>query len=113
MFFDTGRCDPSDFQSSILRLRYALDMAEKELGSEATILYNISGYAELQKMVKMTSRKEGGPWQCYKAAEFYGCEAEKVFLLIFVFNLKILDCLQGGGRCVRLQRPRDDHTGAN
>ena len=80
MFFDTGRCDPSDFQSSILRLRYALDRAEKELGSEATILYNISGYAELQKMVKMTSRKEGGPWQCYKAAEFYGCEADKVFL---------------------------------
>ena len=113
MFFDTGRCDPSDFQSSILRLRYALDRAEKELGSEATILYNISGYAELQKMVKMTSRKEGGPWQCYKAAEFYGCEADKVFLQIFFFNLIILDCLQGGGRCVRLQRPRDDHTGAN
>ena len=85
MFFDTGRCDPSDLQSSILRLRYALETAEKELGSEVTILYNISGYAELQKMVKMMSRKEG-PW-CYKAAEFYGCEADKVFLLIFFFTL--------------------------
>ena len=111
MFFDTGRCDPSDLQSSILRLRYALETAEKMLGTEVTILYNISGYAELQKMVKMMSRKEG-PW-CYKAAEFYGCEADKVFLLIFFFFDEILDCSQGGGSCVRLQHPGDDHTGAN
>ena len=33
----------------------------------------------------MMSRKEGP--RCYKAAEFYGCEADKVFLLFFFFTL--------------------------
>ena len=84
MFFDTG--EVTDLQSAMLRLRFALETAEKKLGSEVTILYNISGYKELREMVETMSRKEGGPWQCYKAAEFYGCEADKVFLLLIIFH---------------------------
>ena len=87
MFFDTGRCDLSQFESVRLRLRYALETAEKELGSEVTLLYNLSGYLELHKLVKTMSRKKGGPWQCYQASEFYGCEADKVLFDPFYFKI--------------------------
>ena len=83
MFFDMGRCDPSNLDSVKLRLRIAMKTIESEWGSEVTVLYNLSVHPELQKMLKTKSREKVRPWQCYRASEFHGCEADKVFLILF------------------------------
>ena len=77
-FFDTGS-EGVTAKGMKLRLRFALEAAEKQLGSEVTVLYNISLQPELADIVESMSQKNGGPWQCYQAVQFYGWEADKVF----------------------------------
>ena len=77
-FFDTGS-ERVTAKGMKLRLRFALEAAEKQLGSEVTVLYNISLQPELADIVESMWQKKGGPWQCYQAVQFYGWEADKVF----------------------------------
>ena len=81
IFFDVGKDER--------KMEEALDHCRKHLGDNVTILYyyyqpdkrynsEIRGAA---KMAKDQGKKEGGPWDCYDAQDFYGWEAERVVVV--------------------------------
>ena len=63
------------------KMQEALEYSRKWLGSDATILYSGLLPSSIQKMVMEQGKEAGGPWDCYKAEEFYGSEATKVVVV--------------------------------
>ena len=70
IFFDVGRDEK--------KLMEALALSHKHLGDDATILFDYGLPHSIENMVKEQGKEAGGPWECYRAWDYYGWEAERV-----------------------------------
>ena len=66
----------------------ALEHCHKHLGDNATILYDYYGLSNsIKKMAQEQVKEVGGPWECYRADNYYGWEAERVVAVTGGWNL--------------------------
>ena len=56
----------------------ALARSHKHLGDNATILFDYGLPHSIENIVKEQGKEAGGPWECYRAWDYYGWEAERV-----------------------------------
>ena len=73
IFFEVGRDE--------MMLQKVFKVCQKQLGDNATILYDSDLPNSMEKMVKKQGKMAGGPWDCYSARDFYGWEAERVVVV--------------------------------
>lgn len=74
IFFDVGK--------NVRKMEEALKHCRKHLGDNVTILHARSYRDAIYDMTTDQSKKNGGPWECYDAGNFYGWEAERVVAVI-------------------------------
>ena len=78
ILFDTGAFDNSS-TANVVKLKYALEAAQRDLGSDAVTLYNFSLPLLYERvLLEREGRGEEGCHNCHTAAEFHGWEADKV-----------------------------------
>ena len=59
-------------------LKMALQKCREQLGDDATLLYDRVFPSSMEEICKSHGKEKGGPWECYKAHNFFGWEAERV-----------------------------------
>ena len=70
-FFDVGNDER--------KMEEALEHCHKHLGDKATILYDdCSLPSSMMKMVINQGKEAGGPWECFRAHNIFGWEADRV-----------------------------------
>jgi len=62
-------------------LKMALKKSRKQLGDDATLLYERDLPSSMIKICESHGKEKGGPWECYDAFNFYGWEAERVVVV--------------------------------
>ena len=78
ILFDTGAFDNSS-TANVVKLKYALEAADRDLGSDTITLYNFSLPLLYERvLLEREGRGEEGCHNCHTAAEFHGWEADKV-----------------------------------
>ena len=75
IFFDVGNDER--------KMEEALEHCHKHLGDKATILYGENLPSSMKKVAKKQGKEAGGPWECYKAFNFYGWEAERMVTVAY------------------------------
>ena len=65
----------------------ALKHCRKQLGDNATILYNDFLPSTIEKMAREQGKEAGGSWECYRAQEFCGWEADQIVVVTSGWNI--------------------------
>ena len=60
------------------KLKTALQRSQELLGNDATLLYDWFLLSSMKSICESHGKREGGPWDCCDAENFYGWEAERV-----------------------------------
>ena len=69
--FDVGKDE--------VKLREALQRSQDLFGNNVTLLYDDYYLPfSMREICEINGKKEGGPWECYLAGEFFGWEADIV-----------------------------------
>ena len=79
IFFDVGNDER--------KMEEALEHCHKQLGDNATILYNDFLPSTIEKMAREQGKEAGGSWECYRAQEFCGLEAEQIVVVTSGWNI--------------------------
>ena len=76
ILFDVGRDND--------KLKSALSTCQQLLGNNVTMLHNHGHQAEWDggKVIAAQGKENGGPWNLYEAKIFYGCESDRVVVLM-------------------------------
>ena len=68
--FDVGKDE--------VKLREALQRSRDLFGDDATLLIDYLLPSSMREICKSNGKEKGGAWECYRAAKFYGWEANNV-----------------------------------
>ena len=76
-----------DVGNSTDMMEEALLLCRKNLGDNATILFDYNLPYSIERIVMEQSKGQGGPWDCYPGLKYFGWEAETMVAVTIGWNV--------------------------